>query len=127
MQTSIQYQSGTHIPAVILQKFILFKVETKRATPREARDNPDAGQSVKKVFVGGVSEDIEDEEIKAYFEQVKHFYLVVNYLIGFQGVGHPDFKIQTMLSTNLLLDHSNPNFCSFQIRTTIFLNLSIIF
>jgi len=45
------------------------QVETKRATPREARDNPDAGQSVKKVFVGGVSEDIEDEELQAYFEQ----------------------------------------------------------
>jgi hypothetical protein len=59
-----------------LPKFCLFanncfvQVETKRATPREARDNPDAGQSVKRVFVGGVSEDIQDEELRAYFQQV---------------------------------------------------------
>lgn len=45
------------------------QVETKRATPREARDNGDAAQTVKKVFVGGIPEEVEDEEIKAYFEE----------------------------------------------------------
>ena len=49
----------------------LIQVETKRATPREARENPEACQSVTKVFVGGLPEEVEDEEIQAYFEQVK--------------------------------------------------------
>ena len=53
-------------------------METKRATPREARDNPDAGQSVKKIFIGGVSEDIEDEELQTYFEQVHNFTFTLN-------------------------------------------------
>ncbi len=47
------------------------KVETKRATPREDIGKPEVGLTVKKVFVGGVKEDAEDEDIKAYFEQVK--------------------------------------------------------
>ena len=46
------------------------QVETKRATPREARENPESCQSVTKVFVGGIPEEIEDDEIKSYFEQV---------------------------------------------------------
>jgi len=45
------------------------QVETKRATPREARENPESCQSVTKVFVGGIPEEIEDDEIKSYFEQ----------------------------------------------------------
>lgn len=45
------------------------EVETKRATPREDIGKPEVGLTVKKVFVGGVKEDAEDEDIKAYFEQ----------------------------------------------------------
>ncbi len=52
------------------ESLITFQVETKRATPREARDTPESSQSVKKVFVGGIPEEVEDEEIKAYFEEV---------------------------------------------------------
>ena len=48
----------------------VFEVETKRATPKEARDTPESCQSVTKVFVGGIPEEIEDSEIQSYFEQV---------------------------------------------------------
>ena len=47
-----------------------FQVETKRATPREAFGTPEAGLTVKKVFVGGIKEDVDDADIKAYFEEV---------------------------------------------------------
>jgi len=56
------------------------QVETKRATPREARENPDACQSVTKVFVGGIPEEVEDDEIQTYFEQVGHIFLELSFL-----------------------------------------------
>jgi len=41
------------------------EVETKRATPRE--NAGESGKTVKKVFIGGLKDDIEDKDIEEYF------------------------------------------------------------
>merc|ERR1719394_794089 len=44
-------------------------VETKRATPRDDNSSPGLahGQSVSKLFVGGIKEEIEEEDMKEFF------------------------------------------------------------
>jgi RNA recognition motif-containing protein len=44
------------------------KVETKRAVPREDMGKDEAfGENIKKIFVGGLRDDIEDKDLEDYF------------------------------------------------------------
>lgn len=43
------------------------EVESKRATPREEAGKPEARMSIKKVFVGGLRDDVEEDQLRDYF------------------------------------------------------------
>ncbi|XP_065566033.1 heterogeneous nuclear ribonucleoprotein A1, A2/B1 homolog [Artemia franciscana] len=43
------------------------EVQPKRAVPRQLSGKADAGASVKKIFLGGLKEDVEDEDLREYF------------------------------------------------------------
>lgn len=44
-------------------------VDSKRATPREQSNNPEAHMAVKKIFVGGVKNGVEESHLKEYFSE----------------------------------------------------------
>ena len=44
-------------------------MEPKRAISREDSQRPGAHSTVKKIFVGGIKEDIEEHHLRDYFEQ----------------------------------------------------------
>ncbi|XP_076032292.1 heterogeneous nuclear ribonucleoprotein at 87F isoform X4 [Oratosquilla oratoria] len=44
-------------------------VDTKRAVPREEIGRPESGVTVKKLFVGGIKDDVDDDELREVFSE----------------------------------------------------------
>ncbi|XP_046908831.2 heterogeneous nuclear ribonucleoprotein A1 isoform X1 [Dermatophagoides farinae] len=45
------------------------EVEPKRAVPREDSGKPDSQATVKKIFLGGLKEEVEENDLREYFEE----------------------------------------------------------
>lgn len=74
------------------------EVEPKRAVPREEAGRPEAQATVKKVFVGGLKDDVDESDLRDYFAQFGTI-LSVNLVTekdtgrkrGFAFVGYDDY------------------------------------
>lgn len=49
------------------------EVEPKRAVPREDIGKPEAGATVRKIFVGGLKEEVEEDHLRDYFKVTLNF------------------------------------------------------
>ncbi|XP_045496464.1 heterogeneous nuclear ribonucleoprotein 87F-like isoform X2 [Colias croceus] len=70
-------------------------VETKRAVARQDIKNPEAGATVKKLFIGGIKDDHDEEQLRQYFSnygEVKNVSIVTDKATGKKrGFGFVEF------------------------------------
>ena len=81
-------------------------LETKRATPRRDSGKPEAQMSVKKIFIGGLSDEISDDDLRDYFSQFGVVdsveQLKWNDTGKKRGFGFVEERLQTIVNLNLI-------------------------
>lgn len=95
-------------------------VETKRAVARQDIKNPEAGATVKKLFIGGIKDDHDDEQLREYFSSygnVQNVSIVTDKSTGKKrGFGFVEFDDydpvdKVCCEYILLFNFLNPQFC----------------
>eukprot|EP00271_Cylindrocystis_brebissonii_P020013 TRINITY_DN6428_c0_g1_i1.p1 TRINITY_DN6428_c0_g1~~TRINITY_DN6428_c0_g1_i1.p1 ORF type:complete len:415 (+),score=71.40 TRINITY_DN6428_c0_g1_i1:395-1639(+) len=104
----VTFSDPATIDLVMAEKHTIneWAVEVKRSVPRERMDAVRSGPKTKKIFIGGLSSNVTDDELKAYFARygqiVDHIVMKDNSTGAPRGFGFVTFETEQAVDDLLL-------------------------